>query len=331
MEMSLGLLQLALLSAGAFSLLTSFSFSILYRCFRPQLLRLAPPERAQWLFGLSVGPMVVGILLTAVCFLPSVVELAAPGRWVDHCLGHDDHHAHLCLLHPPLGPGRAQGWAVLAGGTVALGLWFLRFALKIWRSQVALRVLVRAARRDEAEDIFWISGPSPIALLAGFLRPRLILSEALRERLSPRQFSAVVLHERAHAARRDVLRLAVASAASLLHLPWTRRAVLEDLRLACEQAADARAADALKDPLCIAETILAVARLLQPGTPDLGLLANAFGANGLAERIHELLSPSRGHAFVRPLTLAAGALLLMVVAAGPLHHLAETALTPFTR
>jgi hypothetical protein len=330
MEPTLGLLQLTFLTAAAFAVISSLFFGWLYRTLRGGLLRLSPAERARWLFAWAAAPSVLGPLLTAVCFLPSLLELAAPGFLPDHCLAHNDHHAHLCLLHPPLGPGDLLGWIVLGTAGIAVAMSVCRFALRLRRSHAALERLAAAARMDPAEGVLWVAGTSPFALLAGLLRPRLIISEALREQLPPGLLRAVVLHERAHGRRRDVLRLALAAALSMLHLPTMRRTLLQDLRLACEQAADAEAARVVGDPLCIADAILAVERLAHRGPPEL-MLASAFGGRQLAERIQELVSPSRGRTSLRVRVVLAAALVLLVLGAEPLHHLAETVLTPLTR
>jgi beta-lactamase regulating signal transducer with metallopeptidase domain len=189
-----------------------------------------------------------------------------------------------------------------------------------------------AAEGDPREDLLWISSRRPLALLAGILRPRLVLSKSLRDHLAPEMLRAVVLHERAHARRHDVLRLAAASFLSIVHLPHVRRVLLQDLRNSCEQAADAEAASSLGDPISVAEAILAVGRLALDRRDELGVLARAFNEGALEERIQALLSPvsNRVPLLLRARTLLVGTLLLLLFGSDPLHHAVETLLAPLT-
>src|SRR5439155_27041411 len=52
-----------------------------------------------------------------------------------------------------------------------------------------------------------------VAVCAGALRPRVVVSRGLLARLTPEQLDAVLLHEQHHARRRDALRQAALRAA----------------------------------------------------------------------------------------------------------------------
>lgn len=329
----LGLAQLSLLAATSVTLIASLASRLVYSIFRERLAVLPPSERATALFSWLVAPAALGPLVTAACFLPSFLAAAIPGTGsADHCLAHHDHHAHFCFLHPPADPGSLIGWALIAVLSVlGVGV-MLNFWLRIRSSQAAVGSLLAAAEHDSKSDLHWISSSAPIAILTGILRPQLIVSKSLRDGLTPAELRAVVLHERAHARRRDVMRIAAASFLSLLHLPSIRKTLLRDFRLACEQAADSEAATVIGDPLCVAEAILKVGRLSLGALPQFGHLGTAFGEGDLEERIHALLSPIRHHAptLLRGRMLLAAALCLFLIGSGPLHHLIETALAPLT-
>lgn len=163
------------------------------------------------------------------------------------------------LLHllqpPPLvgGLGAALATALLVGPLVSLaGL--LR---QVWRTR-ALAGAIRAARQPlpafvaagtarwlgRGEDLDLVPSATPFAFTYGLLMPRICLSTALVARLTPDQLAAVLLHERAHARRRDPLRALLTGglARGLVMLP-----VLRDLdahlRLRQEVEADAAAID----------------------------------------------------------------------------------------
>jgi D-alanyl-D-alanine endopeptidase (penicillin-binding protein 7) len=198
------------------------------------------------------------------------------------------------------------------------------------RSRHAIQLLLSTARDDSIRDVLCVASPAPIALTIGFFRSRVVIGQALAARLPAPLLDAVVAHERAHSHRRDVLRTAAASIFALLHLPPIRRRLLHDLSLACEQAADSDAARELSDRLRIVDAILAVERLSQDAAVLSPGLATAFGGSHVTARIEHLLVPGTGETRLwrGSLLWAAG---LLALAADPLHHLAETLLTPLIR
>ena len=117
-----------------------------------------------------------------------------------------------------------------------------------------------------------------------------------------------------------------------VHGPSTRRRLAADLALACEEAADEAAAEAVGDRTLVAESILAVERLLGAAAPRMGL---ALGmAHCAAEaRVEALLrdplppSPARGSRRAIWAAVAAGA----VAAAFEIHHLTESLLDLIAR
>jgi hypothetical protein len=127
------------------------------------------------------------------------------------------------------------------------------------------------------------------------------------------------------------LRLVAAALLSAGHLPATRRLLLADLALACEQAADDEAAAAVGDRLRVAEAIVTVERVL--GSSQSGLAA-AMGMDGASTvaRVEGLLREPQasGPILLRGLLwgLAAVAAVLL---ASDLHHLTETLLEALAR
>src|SRR5262249_24318073 len=93
-----------------------------------------------------------------------------------------------------------------------------------------------------ADFALGIVGTRPTALCAGLPRPRLYVTTAALEILSPTELEAVLAHEAHHRRRRDPLRLAVAQvlADALYFLPAVRR-LAEHHALLTEIDADAAA------------------------------------------------------------------------------------------
>lgn len=315
-----GMLAAGTLAVLGFALLAAAALAVL----APPILRRAgtrsPAERARLAFRLGVAPAAFGLLATALCFLPGIAGLV--GLAQDHCLQHDDGHLHLCLVHRPALSGVAEFAAL---GAVAL------FLLVLLVREVRARILVRRLWQTAA---FWngplveVDVPLPFAITVGRLRPKVVLSSALRAALPPRQLDVVVAHETAHAHRRDALRRFLLDLLAFLHLPALRRRLITEHALACEQACDEVAAQVTGDRLLVAETILAVERLL----PHRPLLGAAFADSNVEARVGSLLAPAPAARNARGTAVwIAFALGLSLVLADLLHHFTETLLGVLTR
>jgi Zn-dependent protease with chaperone function len=303
----------------AFAAAVALAAALAQRAVEAWARTLPPALRARVLFAWSAAPAAIASALLALAMWPSLG--AALGLAVDHCPAHAG-HLHLCLHHlPARGPGIA-GAVALAALSAAAGGSLL----------VALRSALLASRLSRARSFALPSGAGVVpslrafAATVGWFRPTVLVSSALVEQLTPAQVDVVVSHERAHAARRDALAVAVARVLSLGHLPFVRRRILADLTLACEQACDEAAARACGDRVLVAETIVAAERaagsahaLAAPGL--------AFGGSEVASRVEALLSTPRQGRAPRSLRgcllAAAGALALL---APHVHHWTETLL-----
>ncbi|MCM2334041.1 MAG: M48 family metalloprotease, partial [Anaeromyxobacteraceae bacterium] len=232
------------------------------------------------------------------------------------------------LTHAPQRPVSAAEVALLLAGGLVVGLVLTR-AL---RAQVATWRAVAELRRLAGGQGGVVETSEPLSITAGLLWPLVLVSTGLRTRLTPAQLGAVLAHERAHARRRDPLRLLVVSLLGAVHGPRTRRRLLADMALACEEAADEAAAVEVGDRTLVAEAILAVERLLWDRSPRAGL---ALGMAGCATeaRVESLLQaplPERPARAGRAALWAAGAI-AAVAAAAEIHHLTETVLDLIAR
>ena len=113
----LRLLLLAATTAVAFGLLAALVAAVAYPVVRARHAGLPAAARARRIAAWSAAPWLVGGLLVALCFLPSV--WSALGIAADHCPLHDDGHVHLCLEHAPHGAVSLVEWLLL--GVAATG------------------------------------------------------------------------------------------------------------------------------------------------------------------------------------------------------------------
>ena len=293
----------------------SVAVSVAWPLLRSRVAGWHAADRARILAALLTAPVAVPAGLVLVALAPGLLGLFVPA--LDHCHLHPE-HPHLCVVH---GMGLDPAPLVLALGAVALlaGVLGLR-ALGSAIVQVRpLRALAPSAQDALSPRVDQVESVRPVACTYGLLRPRTLISTGLLERLGPEQVAAVVAHEREHARRRDPLRVLVARLASRTLWPSVRRAMLDDLVLSAEQACDERAADQLGDRVAVAETILAVERLVSGADTTAAPAAAGMAGGSLAARVESLLANPRRRGR-SGLALAAGLGPLLVLAARPLHH-----------
>lgn len=326
MSRFLDIAGLAAVASLLLGLASAFTVGILYPRRRAHALALGPTARARRTFWWSVSPPVLGVALTMLCFVPS--GLAGIGLGSDHCPDHDDHHPHLCLRHPPHGDalGLIAYAPLLAGSALLAGATMLAA-----RSRRLVRSLAPLAAPHPTRDFVRLNATRPLCFTAGLVRPRVYVSSGLLSALGSASLEVVLEHEKAHVRRRDPFLWWLTSTLSLLHLPPTRRLLLADFALACEEACDDRAARRLGDPILVAETILSVERLLALRSTRLPGPAFAFGGSNIDARVRTLLHPPADRTPRWRWTSRVVVALLALAAASPLHHLTETALGLFTR
>jgi Zn-dependent protease with chaperone function len=325
---SLALVQLVLLATLLFGAAGSLTTALVYPKVRDRILRRPTAERVGLVLTWIALPILLALTLTVACVLPSLLQLVLY-EVVDHCVAHPDHHVHLCLIHQPAGGGSAPAWSVLAL-LAAVGLHAVMRAARALRSaHRAIEPLLAQVETDGERRIGWIRCPLPMALTVGLLRPRVLISDALREQLPEKLLEAVIAHERAHERRRDVAKRALASVLARLHTPATQRLLLADLVVATELAADAEAARVVGSSLCVADAILAVEHLTADAQPN--QLALAFGEASVGARIEALLAPAITPRRRHRVAWVAGTLSIVTVLALPLHHAVETVLASLVK
>jgi Zn-dependent protease with chaperone function len=324
--------RLAFLSATAMVLFAggaAILASVAYPPARARLLGLPPDLRARRVLAWAAVPWLAGSVLLALCFVPSLWSLL--GVAVDHCPLHDDGHVHLCIAHAPHRPVSPLEWGLLLGGAAMIGavaFRVIRGQLATWR---AVAALVRLAGRGGARGGL-VASSEPLSVTAGLLSPLVLVSTGLRNRLSPGQLRAVLAHEHAHARRRDPLRLLAVALLGAAHGPATRRRLAADLALACEEAADEAAAAEVGDRTLVAESILAVERLLGTHGRQVGLAMGMAGCAAEA-RVEALLRDPLPAKPVHPFRLAlwGAAVAAALATAFEIHYLTETVLDLIAR
>jgi Zn-dependent protease with chaperone function len=290
--------------------------------------RWAAARRADLHLLLALAPGVLSLAVTAAAAAPSL--LSAMGWAQDHCPTHQ-HHVHLCLVHSS---GLRPALAMVGAGALALFL-FRAFEL--------VSRLLATARQLRALERLGTSHPGAFPVVAvpcgpelchavGLTRRRVLLSTELRDSLKNEELSAALAHEEAHLRRRDPVTLLWFSLASLWLLPGLASRLRTRVVEAIEEACDAEAAQALRNPLLVAASLVKVASVQL--RQSAALAGAAFGETALEKRVQALVGETAPavaspRAAVVLLFGAFTALWLVAAQSHHLHHAIETALDRF--
>lgn len=270
--------------------------------------------------ALPWGLTVLGAL--ALLLAPSLLALAGVG------LGHV-HGGPGSDLHPLASPGVGPVGLILplmgltAGYLLALGLRCLRVHREV--APVADELLGLAG--DEfREGVRSLPAERPGAWTVGLLRPRTYLTEGLAAALSQEELDAVLAHEAAHRQRRDGVRRLALEGLLAAYPPAAAEVLSRLYAQTCEEICDRGAAGADRGAQ-VAQTLLAVERLVGRWEEEHTLAALGIRGSCLEERVRSLLRPSwEGRAWRQwwQVQLCVG--LLVTVGALPLHHFLEVLL-----
>jgi beta-lactamase regulating signal transducer with metallopeptidase domain len=286
----------------------------------------APVQRHRAVWLLCAAPLSMTFALFAASVMPALESLLFSA--VDHCLAHDDGHAHLCFIHRTHHAPHAWFWVLTAMASTWL-LWHVCAAVaRAVHSMRIVRSLVLTGDNPRGRTVV-LEHSSALCITAGLLRPRVLVSRGLLEALSPDQQRALLAHEQGHTERRDALMRFTAAILSRVYPRQLRRRMLDELELAAEQACDEAAASAVRDRLVVADTILAVERATSDIPGDLRPLAVAMGQLAIETRVRALLDPpeQRGAlhlAYAAMVAISIG----LALQADPLHHAVESLLSP---
>jgi Zn-dependent protease with chaperone function len=226
---------------------------------------------------LEVGALAPLVIATSVVAILMGISLLGE----DHCLDHH-HHAHFCLIHGA--PWAEQSWAVaLVGFAAVVGAWrFARLVITAARNRRALSKLRAVAMYEDG--IHWLPTPEPICFVTR--NAEIFVSRGAWDALDPQERRAMVEHERAHIAHRDVIRRFVLDVATSFIGPWMSLRARWDA--VTERLCDARAAATIGDHESVASALVKLARLQRSTTVQ--MLGFTPRHDAVSSRVHAILA-----------------------------------------
>ena len=256
------LLRLADVSLASFFVLHA-ALTLLALSLSPGAIRRAQFMRAatgaRLLLVLRVLPSVVALLAVALGCIPSYLRFEQDGM---------ESISPACTL-----------LALCGLLTLVTGM-----ARLLWGITLSARMNADRARWSSATN-------SPIFALVGFLRPRVVVSNIIRQALSSAQMEAALRHEAAHSHSADNLKRLAILAAPALPFPHSFRSLESQwMRLAEWAADDAASAGEPRRAIALAEALLCVARLA--GQTECPSIVSSLVASqdDLGQRVRRLLA-----------------------------------------
>ena len=305
----LAALTLGLLVAVVLSYLSSLAWPGLRRLTRDG----AASAKGLVLFAYALLPPLSAALTAVLVINPEWSSALVP----EHC------HGSNCQLHKPAFELLHPAGAALAAVSVLVVLGLVIAAQGVLLpARRRLRMLNRYAEQQPVLDHAVVRSDDFLAWCAGLLHPRVFLSDALVEAISPQELQIVLAHEHAHAKRRDNLRNLLVSWATLAWYPAQRRDFLRHLSQSNEAACDAAAANLVGSARPVIDLIERLPEVSGAATDNRRL---AFHAADQRERIAALAQDSTDSESITAAWLSVGLLWLAapVLMTGPGHYILE--------
>ncbi|MGH9592517.1 MAG: M56 family metallopeptidase, partial [Bryobacteraceae bacterium] len=218
-----------------------------------------------------------------------------------------------------LPPALPLTWIWLVGVGVVLA-WTALGVLRVrWLSRRAVVFPVR----DKGVPVL-LSERAGAPFTWGSLRPEIVLPAAA-EHWEPDQLRSALLHELAHVRRRDWTVLMTSRAVCAIYwfhpLAWLAN---RELRRLSEHVCDDFVLHQGVNPMKYTQQLVELARLARPAT--LSASVAMAGSSALEARVKAILNPRthRGSVRLAEGCLAAGLVLLLLIAAFPVHGVAQS-------
>ncbi len=278
--------------------------------------RFEPDSRLVLLRLYAAWPLLGGFAVGAMVSLPSLNHMSKLP--LDHC-----HNTGTCMGQP-LSHMVTGGEIAIVAALLGLLAWAAIKAFFQWRRACLLAVQIdRTSHAILAPGVCLIESVQPFAFSLGVSKAIAVLSTELVRTLSPKQLDIVCAHEQMHLRHDDNWYKWILHMLCVVHFPHVKHALLCEHAIAMELRADQKVAHQIQDPVAVAETIVAVQRLMKPF--DSSEPVCQFMGTALERRVNNLLdqSSTRRLPNYSAILLALTAMVIFVSGSTPLHDALE--------
>lgn len=291
--------------------------AVLARPFLRWANRFESDSRLVFLRLFAVWPLFGGFAVGAMVSLPSLRHISKLP--LDHC--HNDGGCFGQAISHMLTIGEFSIVTVLLGVLA----WATIKANLQWRRASALaRQIDEAAHGTLATGVKLIESTRPLAFSLGLPKSIAVLSTALVRALTTRQLDIICVHEQVHIRHHDNWYKWVLRILCSVHFPDVKHELLSEHAAALELRADQQVARHIQDPIAVAETIVAMQRLIKPFSASEPLCQ--FAGNAVERRVQHLLAATPGRSLPKysAILFRLTAIVVFIVGATPLHDTLES-------
>lgn len=200
------------------------------------------------------------------------------------------------LRYEPAATRERPGLVLLGVAGVGLAFWLTAY----WRAALDLRRMARVARIARlcpraafgGDDVVVVEAAFPVAAVAGWWRPRVLLSSRILAECSAEEIDLIVAHERAHIHGRDnIVRALLRCLPDPLGATRAGLEIEHAWTLAVEEAADDQAAgDSAERRATLASALVRVAGLADGAAPAWMPTLAFYQGEHLRQRVTALLA-----------------------------------------
>ena len=316
MNANISLVMHFLLIVSVLTLGLGVACALTVRLFLRWSSQFEPHSRILLLRFFTALPLSGGLSLGIMVSLPSLGHVSKLP--LDHC-----HNPGGCFLQP-VSHMLNVGELAMIMGLLALIAWATLGAFLQWyRAYALVRQIDAVSHTILAPRVRLIETTQPLAFSLGLFNSIAVLSTELVRALTPQQLDIVCAHEQAHLRYHDTGYQWAMRLLCMFHFPHARHGLLAEHALAMELHADQQVAEHLQNPIAVAETIVAMQRLMKPLNTLVPLCQ--FIGSALERRVENLLAQSPGRHLPK-YSVVVGLLtviVVMTIGAVPLHNALE--------
>ncbi|MES2623729.1 MAG: M48 family metalloprotease [Pseudomonadota bacterium] len=277
------------------------------------LLNLHPATACNIVLALVALPFLTSLLATALVFSPLLENNLITTHY---------HSADCENKFPLLKSGWVIGTVLATTGVAVFAIMSKFFSQVLFSLKLESRL---ALLGDKQPNWYLLPHREKLVFTMGWLNSTIFITDGLLKLCSSKDIDIILEHEKAHARRKDNLRLLVGRLLVLVVPSFLSKKFTSDLQLFTEAACDFSTAEK-HGPLNVAETLLRIQRLSPQRFSYLHkAMVSSFTGSEVEGRVMLLLegnTAAKAKKF-RPLLFGVLLIVLSVLLVDPLHHSVE--------